>query len=268
MRTKRLASHSRPSQPGHPGCAGRTCRRRLSCAAGAPRQRNHRRQVAWLPARRPWCERLDGRSHRSARRGRRALRQRQLRGALPILQLDEGCIDRPGRGCTTTTEALQSGASLATPGAEHAGAEALPCPSAVQDVVPAAAGLPSVVSAATTRPAGQNAADRAEPHRLRRLLAAPRRPLVTLECTSLDIAVSVRRRGEAVCPPRLLSLPTWSKSNLRPRRPIHEPPPGVPHCPRRRRAPRHPGRCWQGVAPTARSSGSCRLCLRDTLFIY
>jgi hypothetical protein len=55
-------------------------------------------------------------------------------------------------------------AVLATPGAEHAGAESLPGPRAVQGVVPAAVGLPSVVSAAATRAAGDDTTDRAELH--------------------------------------------------------------------------------------------------------
>ena len=55
-------------------------------------------------------------------------------------------------------------AVLATPGAKHAGAEALPCPRAVQGVVPAAVGLPGVVSAATTRAAGDDTTDRAQLH--------------------------------------------------------------------------------------------------------
>jgi hypothetical protein len=39
---------------------------------------------------------------------------------------------------------------LTTPGAEHAGAQPLPGARAVESVVPAAVGLPSVVSAAAT----------------------------------------------------------------------------------------------------------------------
>ena len=45
-------------------------------------------------------------------------------------------------------------AMLATPGAEHADAETLPRPRAVQGVVPAAVGLPSVLRATATRAAG------------------------------------------------------------------------------------------------------------------
>jgi hypothetical protein len=54
-------------------------------------------------------------------------------------------------------------AVLATSGAEHAGADSLPGPRVVQGVVPAAVGLPSVVSAAT-RAAGDDTTDRAELH--------------------------------------------------------------------------------------------------------
>jgi hypothetical protein len=53
---------------------------------------------------------------------------------------------------------------LATPGAEHAGAESLPGPRAVQGVVPAAVRLPFVVGAAATRAAGDDTADRAQLH--------------------------------------------------------------------------------------------------------
>ncbi len=54
--------------------------------------------------------------------------------------------------------------ALATPGAEHAGAESLPGPRAVQGVVPAAVGLPGVVGAAVARAAGDDTTDRAELH--------------------------------------------------------------------------------------------------------
>jgi hypothetical protein len=53
---------------------------------------------------------------------------------------------------------------LAVPGTEHAGAETLPGPRAVEGVVPAAVGLPSMVSAAATRAAGDDTTDRAELH--------------------------------------------------------------------------------------------------------
>jgi hypothetical protein len=65
-------------------------------------------------------------------------------------------------------------AMLATPGAEHAGAETLPGPRAVQGVVPAAVGLPGLLRAAATRAAGDHAADRAELHGSRRGLAQMR----------------------------------------------------------------------------------------------
>ena len=55
-------------------------------------------------------------------------------------------------------------AVLATPGAEHAGAESLPGPRAVERVVPAAVGLPGVLGAATTRAAGDDTTDRAQLH--------------------------------------------------------------------------------------------------------
>ena len=55
-------------------------------------------------------------------------------------------------------------AALATPGAEHAGAEPLPGPRAVEGVVPAAVGLAGVLGAATTRAAGDDTTDRAQLH--------------------------------------------------------------------------------------------------------
>jgi hypothetical protein len=56
-------------------------------------------------------------------------------------------------------------AMLATPGAEHAGAETLPGPRAVQGVVTAAVGLAGVLSAAATRAAGDDTTDPADLHR-------------------------------------------------------------------------------------------------------
>lgn len=55
-------------------------------------------------------------------------------------------------------------AVLAPPGAQHAGTEPLPGPSAIQGVVPAAVGLAGVLGAATTSAAGDDAADRAQLH--------------------------------------------------------------------------------------------------------
>ncbi len=55
-------------------------------------------------------------------------------------------------------------AVLATPDAEHAGAESLPGPRAVQGVVSAAVGLASVLRTAATRAAGDDTTDRAQLH--------------------------------------------------------------------------------------------------------
>jgi hypothetical protein len=55
-------------------------------------------------------------------------------------------------------------ATLATPSAEHAGAEPLPGPRAVEGVVPAAVGLPGVLGAAAARAAGDDTTDRAQLH--------------------------------------------------------------------------------------------------------
>jgi hypothetical protein len=52
--------------------------------------------------------------------------------------------------------------ALTTPGTEHAGAEPLPGPRAVEGVVSAAVGQPCVLGAAATRAAGDDTADRAQ----------------------------------------------------------------------------------------------------------
>ena len=97
-------------------------------------------------------------------------------------------------------------AVLAAPGTEHAGAEALPGPRAVQGVVPAAAGLAGVFATSATHAAGDDTADRAELHGRARLRAVPHLTLVTLECTPVDIARSVVEKGGAVYSPVVLSL--------------------------------------------------------------
>jgi hypothetical protein len=55
-------------------------------------------------------------------------------------------------------------ATLTAPGAEHAGAESLPGPRAVDGVVPAAVGLAGVRGAAASSAAGDDTTDRAELH--------------------------------------------------------------------------------------------------------
>ncbi len=84
-------------------------------------------------------------------------------------------------------------AVLATPGAERPCAETLPCSRAVEGVVPAAVGLPSVVGAAAARAAGDDTTDRAQLHRRHRPRVVPQVALVTLEHTSVDIVMSVER---------------------------------------------------------------------------
>lgn len=93
----------------------------------------------------------------------------------------------------------------ATPGAEDASTQALPLAGAVQGVVTAAVRLACVHGAATTEAARQDAADGADLHRL---LAptAPRLTLVTLECTPVDIAISVIAASSGVYSPRVLGL--------------------------------------------------------------
>ncbi len=82
---------------------------------------------------------------------------------------------------------------LATPGAEHPGAQALPGAGAVQRVGAAAVGLVGVLGAATTRAAGDDTTDRAQLHRWHRPLVVPQLALVTLEHTPVDIVMSVER---------------------------------------------------------------------------
>jgi hypothetical protein len=55
-------------------------------------------------------------------------------------------------------------AMLAPPGAEHAGAETLPGPRAVQGVVPAAVGLAGMLGTAAPSAAGDDTTDRAQLH--------------------------------------------------------------------------------------------------------
>jgi hypothetical protein len=62
-------------------------------------------------------------------------------------------------GVPDATEAGAPVAMLTTPGAQHAGAEALPRPRAVEGVVPAAVGLPCVIGAAAARAAARAAGD-------------------------------------------------------------------------------------------------------------
>jgi hypothetical protein len=71
---------------------------------GAPiLARRARRLVPGLPASRPPSQRPDRRSRRPARRWRCAVRHRQHAGAVPLVQLDEGCVDRRGRGSPSAT---------------------------------------------------------------------------------------------------------------------------------------------------------------------
>ena len=58
----------------------------------------------------------------------------------------------------------------------------------------------------TTRAAGDDTTDRAQLHGSRRLSAVPHLTLVTLDCTLLNIAMSVNRRGAEVYSPQVLRL--------------------------------------------------------------
>jgi hypothetical protein len=95
---------------------------------------------------------------------------------------------------------------LAAPGGEHAGAEAVPRPRAVKGVVPTAVRPACVPGTATASTAHQDAAVRAELHRLPCLRAVPCLTLVTLECTPADIAMSVNRVNATVYSPAVLRL--------------------------------------------------------------
>ncbi len=109
-------------------------------------------------------------------------------------------------------------AMLAAPGAEHAGAEALPCPRAVHGVVSAAVGLAGMVSAATAGAAGRKAAHRAELHGPRRPCAVSDLTLVTLDCTPVEIAMSVSGRQSAVYSPPVQRLEAQRVAGLTPSR--------------------------------------------------
>jgi hypothetical protein len=86
-------------------------------------------------------------------------------------------------------------AVLTTPGAEHAGAEPLPGPRAVESVVSAAVGLSGVVGTPTAPAAGDDTADRAQLH--------------------LQI---VRGQGGGVYPPRVLDPRVAAAMTRRPTR--------------------------------------------------
>ncbi len=134
------------------------------------------------------------------------------------------------RGVGGTQVARTPVAVLPTPCAEHAGAETLPGPRAVQGVVPVAVGRSCVVGAATTSAARQQAADGAELHALR-LVAVRPLTLVTLDCMPVAIATSVMWRGAGVYSPAVLrlqaqqsrSVPVCSRNSVRHRLPRRQP---------------------------------------------
>jgi len=111
-----------------------------------------------------------------------------------------------GSGVGGTLVARAPVAALATPCAEHSDAKALPGLRAVQGVVPAAVRVACVLGAATARTAGDDTTDRAELHGPHRPCAVSDLTLVTLECTPVDIAMSVGETGARVYPPAVLSL--------------------------------------------------------------
>ena len=103
---------------------------------------------------------------------------------------------------------------LASPGAEHPGAEALPGTRAVEGVVAAAVRLAGVLGAAATSAAGDDGADRAQLHRLP-CPAVPWVTLVTPECTPVDIAMSVNHPDPTVYSPAVLH-PEATRPRARP----------------------------------------------------
>jgi len=142
----------------------------------------------------------------------------------------DGQVARPMGG---TLVAGAPVAVLTTPGAEHAGAEPLPGPGAVQGVVPAAVGLASVLGAAATNAAGDDTTDRAQLHGSGRSGAGgvgARLTPVTLDCGSFDIETSVREVDAEVYSPAVLHLGTSPPAPRLPAsagaRRIHDRPPG------------------------------------------
>ncbi len=116
-------------------------------------------------------------------------------------------IDGQVAGVVRGTEVARAPVPVqATPGAEHSGAEALPCPRAVKGVVAAARGLSSVRGAATALATRDNTADRAELHSTRPMSAMARLTLVTLDCEPFDIATSEIETGTEVYSPAVLRL--------------------------------------------------------------
>ena len=79
-------------------------------------------------------------------------------------QGDDVVDGQVSRGVGGTLVARAPVATLTTPGAQHAGAETLPGPRAVEGVVSAAVGLPSVLGATATSAAGDDTTDRAQLH--------------------------------------------------------------------------------------------------------
>ena len=63
-----------------------------------------------------------------------------------------------------------------------------------------------MLGTAATSAAGDDTADRAQLHSSRRIHAMSDLTLVTLECTAVDIAMSVVERGDVVYSPRVLVL--------------------------------------------------------------
>ena len=150
-------------------------RRRRSCVTPLAKTPQETRNPAA-------CTRLGGAVGGHARRpmgypapvGRRTLarvaRPAQHRGVADVErrtasgERDDVIDGQITRGVGRTLVARAPVAMLTTSGAEHAGAESLPGPRAVEVVVPAAVGLSGVLEAATARAAGDDTTDRAQLH--------------------------------------------------------------------------------------------------------
>ncbi len=144
---------------------------------------------------------------------RRVARAAQHRGVADVDRRTasrerDDVVDREVRGSVGGALVARAPVAVLTaPGAKHAGTESLPGPRAVQGVVPAAVGLPSVRRTPTARAAGDDTADRAQLHsRLRSdtVSAAVRLTLNTFDCTPFDIARSVAGANVVVYSPRVL----------------------------------------------------------------
>ena len=125
-----------------------------------------------------------------------------------------------GSGVGGTLVARAPVAVLTAPGTEHAGAEPLPDPRAVQGVVPAAVGLAGVLGAAATRATGDDTTDRAHLHP--RIVDGRAGPVYSLRVLRLQVRASSEpaarilgtcRVGSVLRPTR--AAPVWRSCVVR-----------------------------------------------------